>query len=367
MLHGNCFLTKKVTGIFTTVMPKDILLYGHISQYNALYFMEQIKEALKDDPEAQLTMRMTTDGGSPEYGMSVIEKVKEMKDQMLLKVGAMAHSMGLFIMIFLDADQVECLDTTQAVLHRAAYPDWVEGSDTFKDSIFAEILAKMNKDMEKALRARVDVEVLEALPAMKGLKVKDIFSMESRHNVLLTTADLKKLGLVGKVNKIIPAKSAQMKALTEKFNACTSLEEFRMAASAAEPKSEDPKPTTMTPEEFKAKHPEAYASIVKTAIDDERDRVGAWLAYADIDKDAVIKGINDGAKLSQKAMAEFNVKQMSSAKLGKLEADGKKIAGKTGETQDDPTEKTEAQINLEKFEAVTAKGLGLKKATTPAA
>lgn len=342
-------------------MPKDILLYGHISQYNALYFMEQIKEALKDDPEAALTMRMTTEGGSPEYGMAIIEKVKELKDQMMLKVGTMAHSMGLFVMIFLDADQVECLDTTQAVFHRAAYPDWIEGSDNFKDSIFAEILAKTNKDLEKALRAKIDVAVLEELPAMKSknLTVKDVFSMEHRHSILLTTADLKKLGLVGKVNKIMPTKSAEMKAVIEKFNACNSLEEYKMAAKAIDPKPEDSKPTVMTKDQFKLQFPEAYAAVVKEGVDAERDRVGAWMAFAGIDIDAVTKGVKEGANLSQTAMAEFSVKQIAAVQLGKIAADGKKIEGKGGEA--DNTVKTAAQIELEKFEANTAKQLGLKK------
>ncbi len=310
-------------------MAKDILLYGSIWQYSAMYFLDQINEATQEDPSAEMNLIINCEGGSPEYGMSIINKIQKIEKQIaLVDVEAMAHSMGFFTLLFIDSKKVQCMDMTQSVLHRAAYPSWMESSSDFAGSIYSETLAKTNKDLEKALRAKVDVSVLESLPqfAEKNLTLKDVFSMESRIDILLTASDLKKLGLVSKINKITSTKSAEITSKMESFSKCKSFEDYKMAAQAIN-KVEDnqTQPAMTTLAELKEKYPHLYSQAVadghKTGVAEEKDRVGAIMVFAHLDIDASKKMIASGEKITQTQMAEFQLKVLSGAKLAAVQED----------------------------------------------
>lgn len=317
-------------------MAKDILLIGFIGQYNVMFFYDQINEATKDDPGADMILRVNSEGGNPDYSESIIEKAQELADQIYIRAGAMAHSTALFLMAYIPVERVECVDTTQALLHRAAYYDWLERSDDFKGSPMEAILIKVNKDLEKAFRARVDVEILEALPQMveKNLKLKDIFSLEARNEVILTGADLKKIGLVSKVNKITPTREASMKAEAQAFTGCNSLSAYRAAAAKViEPeKTDEPKKEnkSMTLAELKEKFPAIYTEAVKIGVDQEKDRIEAALVYVDVDPEGVKKAIEAGTAISAKQMAEWNRKSASSATLDTLKKDSPKDVTTSG-------------------------------------
>ncbi len=350
-------------------MAKDILLYGSISQYNALYFVDQINEATKDSPEAEMLLRINSDGGSPEYGWGLISKFQEMAAQFKVKVEAMAHSMALFILCYIDKDKIEAIDTARAVLHRAAYPKWFEENSDFAESIYKDVLTRTNKDLEKAFRARVDVEALEALPQMveKNLKLKDIFSMDGRVEVLLSSADLKKIGLVGKIIKITPVKTAAMLTQAESFSKFTNLDEFKMAAKAIvekpESQTEEPKNTNMTLDELKRNHPALYAQIIaeghEQGVAAERDRVEAIMVFNDVDPKATAEAITNGKPLSAKQQAELMRKTMNAAGLESVkDSSAKEI--ETG-TPKGEKEQTKKEQTVAAFEASLDSTLGLVK------
>lgn len=346
----------------------DILLYGTISQYSAMYFFEQIKEVLELQSDAQLALRVNVDGGAPDFGMCIIEKVQELASQMIFKGGASLHSMGLFLMVYLPKESVECLDTTMAVLHRAAWPSWLESMDGFAGSIHEDILIKANKDLEKATRNRIDVEALEALPAMKdkNITLKDIFSLESRLEVLLTANDLKKIGLVGKINKITPTKSAEIIKQSARFTECRSLDDFKLAAKAIVPpqKTEETLNTMTTIKELTAAYPALVAEIIKAAkaeghldgIAAEKDRVESIMVYAEIDPAGCKAAIESGKTLTGKQMAEFSLKAVQNGVLAKVKKDseGKIITEEPAEVTEkekqstDFMAKVDAQLHPEK-------------------
>lgn len=328
----------------------DILLYGRIDEYNALYFFQQIKEARENEPEEDFNLRMNVSGGNPEYGMEIIRKVQENSDSFFVTAGAACHSMGLFSLVYVPKEKVEVLDVTQALLHRAAYPDWLESDPTFSGSPMEESLIKTNKDLEKAFRARVDVEALEALPQMKdrNLTLKDIFSMEAREEVLLTGKDLKKIGLAGSITKITPQKEAEMKAVTEKFTKCRSLEDFKMAAEAPQPQPEKNK--IMTIAEIKAQHPALYEEIYNLGLtagtNAEKERVEACMVYAEIDPEGVKKAIESGKPLSVKQMAEFGLKAAAAAGLKPLEGTPLQTAPTPETVEKEKTEKDKKEAEF---------------------
>jgi len=345
-------------------MAKDILLYGGISEYNALYFFSQIKEALKDDPQTDLELRINVEGGSPEYGIEVIRKVQENSDSFFVKVGSACHSMGLFILCYVPKEKIEVLDVTQSCFHRAAYPDWIEGDSSFPGSMMEESLAKTNKDLEKAMRARIDVEALENLPQMKerNLTLKDIFSMEGRQEVLLTGKDLKTIGLAGSLVKITPKKEAEMKSVLAKFKICNSLEDYKKAASI-EPEKTESKNKIMTREEIQAQHPALYNEIFNLGIvqgqSAEKERVEACMVYAEIDPIGVKAAIESGKPLSMKQMAEFNLKIATSGSLEALKKAGVEVKTEpTPETVE--KERTAKQLKEAAFLKEVASHAGLK-------
>jgi ATP-dependent protease ClpP protease subunit len=354
-------------------MAKDILLMGNIGQYNVLYFFDQIKEATKDNPSEDMVLRVNTEGGQPDYMLSILEKVQELKDQITIKGGAQMHSSGFFAMCYVPVERVECSDITQAVIHRAAWSEWMEKHDEYKGSIYDITLTKTNKDLEKALRARIDVDVLEALPqfAEKNLKLKDIFSMDSRIEIVLTGADLKKIGLVSKVNKMTPSKQAELTAQVERFKNCNSLSEFRTAAKFADTKPDDTDTdqnnTNMTLEELKAKFPAVYAQVKAEGhaegVAAEFERCDSIMVFNEIDPAGVKAAIESKKPLSPKQMAEMSLKSFNAEglKLAKKDSSGKIITKTPTTTEGEEGEQDEVAVKKAEFEASLKSELGLKK------
>lgn len=103
--------------------------------------------------------------------------------------------------------------------------------------------------------------------------------------------------------------------------------------------------TAMTVTELKSQHPEIYQEIfgagVKAGISAEKDRVGTWMAHAKTDLSAVIKGIEDGGKMTATARENFLVKQASMKQLESLVNESANDLN-PGEAGDDNTELSEA-------------------------
>jgi len=88
----------------------------------------------------------------------------------------------------------------------------------------------------------------------------------------------------------------------------------------------------MTIEELKADHPELYSAIFAkgvtegtktgeaTGVANEKDRIGAWMKFVDIDAKAVAVGIESGEALSQTATADFSRKALSKEQLDNIES-----------------------------------------------
>lgn len=75
----------------------------------------------------------------------------------------------------------------------------------------------------------------------------------------------------------------------------------------------------MTIEQLKNEHPSVYADVFNAGIDQERDRVGSWLAHHSTDSTIVIDGINSGKEITATAREQLNVKAMANARFEKLE------------------------------------------------
>ena len=110
----------------------------------------------------------------------------------------------------------------------------------------------------------------------------------------------------------------------------------------------------MTKEELKQQHPGVYASIIQEGATQERDRVEAWLAFSEVDLNAVKEGIQKGENVTQKTMSEMFVKQTAQATMNKIEGENPKPV------ETPVVEKTAAEIELENFTKEARKNAGLK-------
>src|SRR5277367_4860470 len=106
-------------------MPKDILIYGRIDAYTAAQFFKDINDATENDESVTLNFRINTGGGEPEYGWGIAAKVNEVENKKV-KVDGKAYSWGTMACCY--AEDVEALDVSQFMVHRAAYPEWFEST-----------------------------------------------------------------------------------------------------------------------------------------------------------------------------------------------------------------------------------------------
>lgn len=104
----------------------------------------------------------------------------------------------------------------------------------------------------------------------------------------------------------------------------------------------------MTKEEFKANHPSVYAEIVSEGVTQERDRVGAWMAHAEADLEAVKNGVKGDKNITQTEREEFYVKQNAKQTLEGIKSEGgKPIQTPESKTDTSKEEKTEYEKEVE--------------------
>lgn len=282
-------------------MPKEILLYSPIYDFVA----ERIITAMEQNKDQDITLRINSPGGEVFAGWGLIAKIKEHPGNIIVKVDGAAASMASDILLFVS--YVEALDVTRFLLHRADMP--------IRDEKDQEFLDGVNKDLKSKMTSKLDSAKLKEL---KGVSIEDLFKADGeRVDLWLTAKEAKAIGLV---NKIVKLETAQVKAMEDR-HVLAFEETQRYFSIAATAPSEPPKPTNndrMTIDELKAKHPDVYALAVADGAAQERDRVGAWMAFAGIDPEAVKKGIESKEPVTQRVMAEMGVKAMSPDILAKL-------------------------------------------------
>lgn len=309
----------------------EVLLYGLIWSQSAIEFIDEINEIEGDE----LVVRINSQGGDVHLGYGMVAKFAEFNGIKRVKIDGQAASMAAFYLLY--ADNVEALDVSRIMFHRASYGMWYE--ENMPDSARQELI-EMNKNIEAAFRAKVDVKKFEEL---KGVKVKDLFSLDGRIEVFLSASEAKQVGLVNTINKITPQKKSQINAEMNRIAATYTGVDFNSNPHFGIDSNKDIEDkqqinTKMNIEELKAKHPEVYAQAIALGkaegTEQERDRVGAWAAYSSVDAEAVKSGIESGKNISQTQMAEFAIKMVSAEKKAQLEkeSNGTPAAGAAAAT-----------------------------------
>ena len=320
-------------------MAKEILLYNTIFSFTAKDFIA----AMEENKDGDVTIRINCNGGDPEACWGMIAKMNENKKNVTIKVDGRADSAAAFFLGY--AKRVEALDVSGFLLHRAVF-SFLNESELNPVQV-AELKA-LNDNLRKALENRVTSEKLKAVT---GFTMDDLFDTTKRIDITLTATQAQQIGLVDKIN---PINEKEMSAINERMFG-------KMAAV-------NPNPTNpiinnplnknkMTLAEFQAAHPELFNTVKTIGTTEERDRVGAWMAFAETDIEAVKKGINDGVLMTQKSMTELTIKSISAANLKSLEAEKVPVVITPANT---PVAKTAEQIETEKFQTELNAKLGIK-------
>lgn len=290
-------------------MVKEILLYGVVDKDSAVQFINQLNDASEED----ISVRVNTPGGSVPFNYGMIAKFAEHKKNKNVMVDGMAASAGFYFCV--NADYVECLDVTDFMLHRAAYPSWIENNPDYFDDGMRASLNRINAKFQKAVSNKLDIdsiqEIMDSKPELNGAKFKNIFSLDSRIDVWLTAKEAKKIGLVNKIINITPAKREEIKAHMDLIAA-----QFTDAPNTKLPNAVKPKENKiMDLITLKNTHPSVYAEIIALGkaegIAAEKDRVEAWLEFNDIDPKAVADGVASGKAPTLKSISEFSKKAMA--------------------------------------------------------
>lgn len=306
---------------------KPILLYMPI--YDSV--AQELVDIMNQTPSEQdLQIWMNSPGGRVFAGWSIIGPMVKREGKISISVFGHAMSMAVYLCLF--ADEVEALEVTQFMIHRA--DGYVENDDDQK------LLDNINKDLRKQMETRLNMDVFQEVC---GITIDEIFNSPTRKDVMLTAKQAKKLGLIDSIIKLTPS---QVKAQASHFVAFadfserTEIEETQR--SVQEPESNNnPKNSKMTLAELRAQHPELVSAIEKDAISAERDRIGSYLAFLDVDKENVVKAIKEGTAFTGAVMAEMTVKLTAHVSKQNLIADG----------QENPKPVTDKVIDLKSPEA----------------
>jgi ATP-dependent protease ClpP protease subunit len=314
---------------------KPLLLFAPLYDYVAEAFVDKMNEIPLDK---DIEIWANCPGGRVFAGWSIIGAMQKRTGKKTVCV--MGHAASMMIPIVLFADEVEALEVSQFLIHRA--DGYVESPE---DQAFLE---KINKDLRKQMETRLNMELFEQVT---GKTLDQIFDPKQRVDLWIDAKQAKKIGLVNKIKKLSPE---VMKMYNEKFVAFADFtgeqrSEPEQRSESVNVNNNQKKETKMTKEEFKVQHPALYAEIIAeghaAGIKAEQVRVKSWLAYLDVDKSNVLASVKDGKDFTPDIMAEMSVKMMGKATAEKIAEDSPEaIATKKAE------EKTESEKELEAFE-----------------
>lgn len=113
----------------------------------------------------------------------------------------------------------------------------------------------------------------------------------------------------------------------------------------------------MTAAEFKSAHPKEYEEVFQAGAAAERDRVGSWMAFNEVDPAAVKAGIEAGKDISKTQMSELSLKAHSKQAIKDVEGEGANpnlntntaVPGATAEEKAKADFNAEVKKNLKNF------------------
>lgn len=334
-------------------MAREIYLYSGIYSWTAESFNREFEAASNED----VKLRVSSGGGQVFGAWPMIAKMNEHKGNIETSVDGLAASMALYLLPY--SDKVTAVEVARFLIHRADAP--------IRNEEDRKLLADINKDLRAQFERKINSDKFKEVT---GKSFDDIFNPEARIDVWLTANQAKKIGLVDEVVKLDSRVKAESMAMIDAIAATAG---FTPEGKAEEEKNQNSinnkqKTQIMDIAKLKADHPGVYAQViaegVTKGVTQERDRVGAFMAFAGVDLEAVKKGIEGGEALTQTATAEFTVKMVQQGTIASLE-EGSEDPLNTGNGKDKGDDKKtpeeiKAEKELQEYEASLDAELGIE-------
>ncbi len=183
---------------------KTLTLYSPIINEIAAEFVTNLSNV---EAGEDVTVRISSPGGSVFAGWGMIAALQECKGNVTLKVDGHAASMAFYMLLF--ADNVEALDVSSFMIHRAAGNAQTAEEQNLLDNVNAQLKAKM---LEK-----IDSNTFESVT---GVSIDAMFTAEKRKDVWMSAKDAKKIGLVSKITRLSASEQKVMKKNGRSFQFC---------------------------------------------------------------------------------------------------------------------------------------------------
>jgi ATP-dependent protease ClpP protease subunit len=309
-------------------MANTILFYDDFNIESARKFNTELFQL---DRTADLTVRINTPGGDVETGgEAMISGLSEVTGKKTAIVDGFAASMGAMMLLYFDEVILNDAGIPKIMFHKAAFPSWYKPSKDQEES-----LSRLNDNFEKRIKRKVD--------GKEGAEdfISKVFEKDKRNDVYLTAEDAIRLGIATSIRKIEPTAYEGVKIVARLENTTTTRSE-----QVNKPKKEG---MEITLEQLETAKKEAYASGVKA----EQDRVGAWLALAEIDSAAALKGASDPeAKVTQTVIAQFTVIAMKKTRINAHADDNAETTTTTETGNPKPKEQVEAEAKQSEIDGI---------------
>jgi len=244
----------------------ELYLYGPIMSFRVEEdVLPQLDQAERDESEEQVTMRVNSPGGSVASGWGLCAKLSEMTKKTVAKVDGVAASMASVVINF--ADEVEALDVSKLMIHRAYGPE-----DTEEER---NLLAQVNKDLKAKLKNKLD---LDKFKQITGYTLDNVFDMNrERMNIWLSANQAKQVGLIDRVMKV---EDSQARAELESSIEAMFVTEPEASTKETETTNQNDGNMSMDVATLRAQYPELVQAIENSGYqkgkDDERERVNTF-------------------------------------------------------------------------------------------
>lgn len=274
-------------------MAKKIIpIYSFIGDGMADRVATAISDAERfgDDIE----VRISTDGGSVEQGWTILSLVDSFKGNKTLRVDGKAHSMGAFMCLY--ADNVEALNVSQFMFHRASYGEWFEKSEYFTEAL-KKHLDQINTSVKSKMKAKLNAD---AFKNAFGISIDEMFEGEQK-DYFFDAKTAKKIGLISSIKELDSVAKSEINAICTINGVAAMYNDSEQTPESTENK-EHINSNTMTIDQLKKDHPEVVQALTKEIT----ANVSAWGAFMEIDAKTAMEGMKTGVAPTPAEIATMN-------------------------------------------------------------
>lgn len=284
----------------------EIPLYSPIYSWVAESFVREVN-TFPDDSE--LTIRINTPGGQVTTGYAMISRLSDREGAVKMYVDGIAYSMAAYMLLY-SSNNVGS-ENSRYMFHKAAYPSYYEPNDAEQQE-----LKRINAEFKTKMKSK-----LKDIPETKEL-ISKVFESDVRNDVYLSAKEAKKIGLIHEIKKLDKEVKAYMDEQVEMlafYTKKSEIENNTEKITNIEVNKSNKKESTMDVNELKSKHPDLYSQVfnsgVKTGVENEKDRVGAFLPYLDAAPEAVKKAISGDSNITETQRSEFAIALVKQANI----------------------------------------------------